>query len=62
MQRPMGCCFPLCTKLTIPQVGWWLAESAGVLSDPGLHSLGEAVAEEADSEDHVMLSRVSGYQ
>lgn len=51
----MGCCFPLCTKLAIPQVGWQLAECAGVLSDPGLLSVGETAAEEADSEDHVMF-------
>lgn len=57
MQRPGGGC-SLCTKPTTP--GWQLAERTGILSDPGLLSLGEAAAEEADSEDHVMLPGVSG--
>lgn len=51
----MGCCFPLCTKLAIPQIGWQLGECAGMLSNLGLLSVGETAAEEADSEDHVMF-------
>lgn len=61
MQRPGGGC-SLCTKPTTPRAGWQFAKRTGVLSDPGLLSLGEAAAEEADSEDHVMLPGVSGYQ
>lgn len=32
-----------------------------MFSDPGLLSVGEEAAEEADSEDHVVLPRVSGH-
>lgn len=53
--------FSSVSKQTFPQAGWQLAECTDVLSDPDLLFLGEAAAEEADSEDHVVFHRVSGY-
>lgn len=43
---------------------WVVCRSAVYIStlfDPDLLSAGEETAEEADSEDHVVLPRVSGY-
>jgi len=62
LRRGPGVLLPSVYDASGSQAGWRRAERTGLLSDPGLLPLGEAAAEEADSEDHVVLPRVSGYQ